>query len=240
MKTPSLKSYPSSCFLLFCLLAAVWTLCAPISPGIPSWHCPAWFVPCQARCVALCETSLAQGLPGCSSCSDPACAGHISWVAAEWCIRDRQLDPTFLLGIFEGGDVLISAICRICSVGWAVYLGDVNCLYFSPTICATESPEKLLLASKSGHCSDTEVWKQGPTWLQGCSGCSLKLRLAAPGPAAGPQELCSFWQHQLFIFDRFLFPCWSFFPLLSDCSVWIPPGVCLATLDWCFCSRWYK
>lgn len=78
----------------------------------------------------------------------------MSWVTAKLCIIDSQLNATFPAVIFLKKLSLISATARACSVGWIVYLGDVYSLYFSPTICATESPEKLLLALKSGHLSD--------------------------------------------------------------------------------------
>lgn len=48
---PSLKSYPSSCFLLFSLMSAVWTLAALISPGILSWNFPGLLCPIPGQIV---------------------------------------------------------------------------------------------------------------------------------------------------------------------------------------------
>lgn len=161
---PFLKSYPSICFLLLCLLAAVWTLSALISPGILSWHFPGLVCPIPGQ---MCNVVWDQPCPGAPKLQlllwpGPVQVPFPGWQLSYALETDSWILP-FPMGIPEGGDVLISAICSTCSVGWTVYLGDVHCLYFSPTICATESPEKLLLAWKSGHLS---VKMGGATWLQ--------------------------------------------------------------------------
>lgn len=151
---PSLKSYPSSCFLLFCLLAAVWTLPSFLQ-AFSAGTSQAWLVPSQASCEHCVTSALPRGFQTAApALTEPVQVTFPGWQLNYALETDSWILP-FLLASFEEGGVLISAICRTCSVGWTVYLGDVYCLYFSPTICATESPEKLLLAWKSGHLSDT-------------------------------------------------------------------------------------
>jgi len=85
---------------------------------------------------------------------------------------------------------LIWAVAGACSAGWVLYVGDVCSLYFSPAICAAESPEKRLLALPPGDLSDTEAWKGRGCLAPGSSGRLLQLGLAALLPAAAlPQKL---------------------------------------------------